>query len=51
MSKTKVGQFDQYKRWTTDEGYTFMAENLADAIKYIEVTGQHIGKLKEVVGS
>ena len=48
MSKTKVGQFDHYKKWTTDEGYTFMAKDLADAIKYIEMAGQHLGTLKEV---
>ena len=49
MSKKKVGQFDHYKKWTTDQGYTFLAKDLADAIKYIEMTGQHLGALKEVV--
>lgn len=49
MSKKKVGQFDHYKRWTADQGYTFLAKDLADAIKYLEVTGQHLGTLKEVV--
>ena len=48
MSKKKVGQFDHYKKWTTDQGYTFLAKDLADAIKYIEMTGQHLGALKEV---
>ena len=24
MTKKKKGQFDHYKKWTTDEGYTFM---------------------------
>ena len=47
-SKKQSGQFDHYKRWTTDQGYTFLAENLADAIQYIEKTGQHLGTLKEV---
>ena len=47
-SKKKSGQFDHYKRWTTDQGYTFLAENLADAIKYIEKIGIHLGTLKEV---
>ena len=52
MSKKKrKGQFDHYKKWTTNEGYTFFARDLADAIKYIEVTCQHLGALKEVVGS
>ena len=50
MVKKKVGQFDHYKKWTTDEGYSFLAKDLADAIKYLEVTGQHLGTLKEVVG-
>jgi hypothetical protein len=49
MSKTTVGQFDHYKKWTTDVGYTFRAKDLADAIKYIEMTGQHLGTLKEAV--
>jgi len=47
-TKKKVDQFDHYKRWTTDQGYTFLAENLADAIKYIEKVGTHLGTLKEV---
>jgi len=47
--KKKVGQYDHYKKWTTGEGYSFMAENLADAIKYIEKMGSHIGTLKEVI--
>ena len=49
MSKKKVGQFDHYKRWTTDQGYTFLAKDLADAEKYLKMTGGHLGKLKEVV--
>ena len=49
MPKKTKGQFDHYKKWTTDEGYSFLAKDLADAIKYIEVTGQHLGTLKEVV--
>ena len=49
--KKSKGQFDHYKKWTTDEGYTFLAQDKEDAIKYIEVTGQHLGALKEVVGS
>jgi hypothetical protein len=47
-TKKKVDQFNHYKRWTTDQGYTFLAENLADAIKYIEKIGAHLGTLKEV---
>jgi len=48
MKKKSKGQFDHYKKWTTDEGYSFMAENLSDAIKYIEKMGAHLGTLKEV---
>ena len=48
MAKKKSGQFDHYKKWTTDEGYTFRAENKEDAVKYLEKTGLHLGKLKEV---
>ena len=44
----KVGQFDHYKKWTTDEGYTFLAENKKDAILYLKHTSQELGKLKEV---
>ena len=43
MPKKSKGQFDHYKKWKTDEGYIFLA------IKYLEVTGQHLGALKEVV--
>ena len=46
--KLKVGQFDHYKRWTSNEGYTFLAKDLADAKLYqkkIKLTG----KLTEVV--
>ena len=44
----KVGQFDHYKKWTTDEGYTFLAENKKDAILYLKHTSQELGKLKDV---
>jgi len=44
----KAGQFDHYKKWTTDEGYTFLAENKEDAIMYLKHTSQDLGKLKEV---
>lgn len=51
MSKNvtkKSGQFDHYKKWTTDEGYTFLAENREDAELYLKHTAQNLGKLKEV---
>jgi len=50
MAKKKVGQFDHYKRWTTDEGYSFLAKDLADAELYVQRVGGHLGKIKEVVG-
>ena len=32
MSKKKSkDQFDHYKKWTTDEGYSFIAETKEDA--------------------
>ena len=48
MSKKKVGQFDHYKKWTTDEGYSFLAKDLADAELYVQRVGGHLGKIKEV---
>ena len=48
MAKKKIGQFDHYKKWKTDQGYTFLAENKEDAKKYLKVTGGHLGKLEEV---
>lgn len=47
-SKKKVGQFDHYKKWTTDQGYTFLAETKEDAVKYLKHMGTtDLGKLKE----
>ena len=37
-----------YKKWSSDQGYFFWAKDLADAIKYLEVIGGHLGSLKEV---
>ena len=44
----KKGQFGHYKRWTTDQGYTFLAETRDDAILYLKKTNQDLGKLVEV---
>ena len=45
----KAGQFDHYKKWTTDQGYTFLAENKSDAEDYLKVVGGGgLGKLREV---
>ena len=49
-NKKKKGQFDHYKKWTTDEGYTFLAQDKADALMYLKHMGHtELGKLKEVV--
>ena len=51
MKKSK-GQFDDYKKWTSDKGYTFLAKDKKDAEKYLKMMG-HLGslpKLAEVVG-
>ena len=48
MAKKKTGQFDHYKKWKTDEGYTFLAENKEDAKLYLKKTGLHLGKIEEV---
>ena len=48
-SKKKVGQFDHYKKWTTDEGYIFFAETKEDAIEYLKhMEHANLGSLKEV---
>ena len=52
MPKTKKGQFDHYKRWTTDEGYTFVAETKEDALEYLRhMEHANLGKLREVKDS
>ena len=49
MPKNKKSQFDNYKKYTTDEGYSFVARDEEDAKLYIEKVGGNLGKLKEVV--
>ena len=45
----KVGQFDHYKKWTTGEGYTFLAETKEDALEYLKhMEHANLGKLREV---
>tara|TARA_Y100000817_G_scaffold174419_1_gene136254 strand:+ start:84 stop:242 length:159 start_codon:yes stop_codon:yes gene_type:complete len=46
--KSSKGQFDHYKKWTTDQGYTFLARDKKDAELYVQKNGGHLGKLKEV---
>ena len=45
--KKKSGQWDHYEKWTSDEGYTFLAENEKDAKDYLEKMG-HLGSLKKL---
>ena len=47
--KKSKGQFNHYKKWTTDEGYTFVAENIEDAELYVQRVGGNLDKIKEVV--
>ena len=49
MPKKKVGRWVDYKRWTTDEGFTFLAKDKQDAELYVQKVGGHLGKIKEVV--
>ena len=51
MVKKKIGQFDNYKKWTTDEGYTFLAKDKEDAELYLKKAVSDLGQLKEVVES
>ena len=50
--KKSKGQFDHYKKWTTDEGYTFVAETKEDALEYLKhMEHANLGKLREVTDS
>tara|TARA_B100001250_G_scaffold409774_1_gene434801 strand:- start:991 stop:1137 length:147 start_codon:yes stop_codon:yes gene_type:complete len=46
MAKKK-SQFSTYKKWKSDEGYTFMARDKEDAKLYLKKIGSK-GKLTEV---
>ena len=48
MDKKIKGQFEHYKKWTTDEGYTFLAKDKEDAELYLKKSGSDLGSLKEV---
>jgi hypothetical protein len=48
MAKKTKGQFDNYKKWTTDQGYTFLAKDKEDAKLYLKKSGLDLGSLKEV---
>jgi cold shock CspA family protein len=45
-TKMENSQFSHYKKWTTDEGYTFLAENKKDAKLYISKTHINMGDVK-----
>tara|TARA_Y100000310_G_scaffold327458_1_gene393883 strand:- start:23 stop:190 length:168 start_codon:yes stop_codon:yes gene_type:complete len=47
-NKEKISQFIDYKKWTTNEGYTFFAKDKKDAKLYIEKAGLPLGSLQEV---
>ena len=46
--KSSKGQFDHYKKWTTDQGYTFLAKDVEDAELYVQRVGGNLGKIREV---
>jgi|TARA_B000000557_G_C20513290_1_gene333096 hypothetical protein len=47
--KKSKDQFENYKKWTTDEGYTFLAQTKEDAIEYLKhMEHANLGKLREV---
>ena len=47
--KKKKGQFDHYKKSTTNEGYIFLAETKEDALMYLKhMEHANLGSLKEV---
>ena len=49
MSKKKdSGQWNHYKKWTTSEGYTFMALRELDAMEYLSVMPKHMGDAKKL---
>ena len=49
MPKKKEDQFAHYKKWTTDEGYTFIAATKEDALDYLKHMGHaKLGKLREI---
>ena len=39
MTKKKKGQFDHYKKWTTDEGYTFRNRNQRRCLRVSQTHG------------
>ena len=49
MTKKTKGQWSGYKKWTTDEGYTFVAETKEVALEQLKhMEHADLGKLREV---
>ena len=49
--KKKSGQFNDYKKWTTNQGFTFLAKDQSDAKLYVNKVGCNLKDLKEVLDS
>ena len=46
--KNSKGQFDHYKKWTTNQGYTFLAKDKEDALDYLSKMSADIGDVKSL---
>ena len=46
MAKKTKSQFDNYKKWATSEGFTFLAKDKADALEYLKKMPKHMGDAK-----
>ena len=46
--KNNKGQFDHYKKWTTNQGYTFLAKDKEDALDYLSKISADIGDVKSL---
>jgi len=44
----KSGQWNDMKKWTTDEGYTFLAKDKKDAEDFASHANLNLGTLKEL---
>ena len=49
--KKKSGQFNDYKKWTTNQGFSFLAKDQSDAKLYVNKVGGNLRDLKEVLDS
>ena len=46
MSKKNKEGWSHMKKWTTDEGYTFLAKDKKDALDYLTKMPSHLGDAK-----